>query len=371
MSDVQPAPPYEEALLAEKTREVLLAKRARANAEKLFNAEAFTPPPFYTSLQDELLLPDEPIDWTVEGLHVVGSNTSITAGYKTGKTTLMLNLIKSLADGQEFLGAHAVRELSGNIGLLNFEVQPTTLLRNVRDIGISNTKKVAHVGLRGRRFDIMDDAVYEWLVGWARVCEVEVLILDPFSGAYRGEENSNSEVAAWTRRVDELKEETGISDLFLPVHTGRMEQVAGAERARGATKLDDWIDHRWVLARGKVEDGAQRYFNAEGRDIDYGEEKELAFDRANNALSYSIFGGTRRNKATDTMKAEIKLYVSTNPGCGKKDIYEDPSVHGGTDKIKAMIETMVKEGEIVRRDRATGGGWHHFSDDPTATAAGL
>ncbi len=54
----------------------------------------------------------------------------------------------------------------------------------------------------------------------------------------------------------------------MPTHTGRAAMDVGSERARGATRLDDWADVRWLLTRGTGEDIDNRYFRATGRDVE-------------------------------------------------------------------------------------------------------
>jgi hypothetical protein len=74
-----------------------------------------------------------------------------------------------------------------------------------------------------------------------------------------GDENSNSDVGVFLDQLDIIKERAGVSNLILPVHTGRAQEQ-GIDRARGATRLDDWADVRWLLK--KTEDG--RFFQLTG-----------------------------------------------------------------------------------------------------------
>jgi hypothetical protein len=301
----------------------------------------FTPPPSSDDLEAELAEPDPEIEWTIEGLHSVGSNTTITAGFKVGKTTFMMNLTRALADQEPFLGRHDVRSLDGRIAYWNFEVDQAQMKRNFRDMGIKKAANVWHLPLRGRHLNLMDEAAYEWALAEMRRKEIEVWILDPWSGCYYGDENDNSQINAFTKRLDEFKEQAGIKDLFIPIHTGRYVEE-GSERARGGAKIDDWTDNRWVLSKSTTDES--RWIKAEGRRIEL-PNSELIYDRSNNGLTYSGFSGTKDQKTAKTLREKVYEFIRDNPGCPISDI-ENNVVGKGEDvrkAAKALIGTCDVE----------------------------
>lgn len=334
--------PFENEVKKATSRE-LVYREARRRAKQIEGQSLFTPP-LVLDLADELEEPDPEIEWTIENLHSVGGNTTITAGFKTGKSTMMRNLLKSLVDHEPFLGSHEVRELSGRVAYFNYEIEQVQMKRDLRDMGIRNPRRVSPVHLRGMHFDLMEDVTFEWAVGELKRNEIEVLILDPFSGAFYGDENSNSEINAFTKRLDELKKQAGVLDLFMPAHTGRYVEE-GNERARGGAKLDDWTDNRWVIARHS--ETGDRYFKAEGRRVEQA-ERELRFDRTTNTLTYSSFTGSRKEKADASIQADILVYVTANPGCSQNDIVA--AAKGNRVKTIAALKRLVNEYEIERRD---------------------
>jgi hypothetical protein len=303
----------------------------------------FTPPTFVDDLESELRAPDPEIEWTIEGLHGVGGNTTITAGFKVGKTTFVSNLVKVLADQEKFLGSHDVRALSGRIAYWNFEVEQAQMKRNFRDLGIKKASNIFHLPLRGHHLDLMDDAAYAWALSEMKRQEIEVWVLDPFSGAYYGDENDNSQINAFTKRLDEFKREAGIIDLFMPVHTGRYVEE-GNERARGGAKVDDWTDNRWVLA--KHSDTGDRYFKAEGRRVEQ-QERELHYRREDNSLTYSAFAGTRRQKAGHVIKGHVLDFIDAHPGCSGRDI--ESAVGGKADTVRAAVRELVAHLDVEVR----------------------
>src|SRR5688500_7682528 len=59
--------------------------------------------PRFQLLADWLLQPDPPMHWLIDGWMLVGSRALAFAQYKAGKTTLVGNTVRSLADGDPFL----------------------------------------------------------------------------------------------------------------------------------------------------------------------------------------------------------------------------------------------------------------------------
>lgn len=331
---------WEQRVEEQKNRTLIrLEGDARARQER--SSGLFQPPSFADDLETELLQADPEIQWSIDALHAVGGNTTITAGFKVGKTTFVMNLIRALADQEPFLGAHEVRALEGRIAYWNFEVEPAQMKRTFREMKLKKGANVWHLPLRGHTLDLMDDAAYGWALAEMRRQEIEVWILDPFSGAYFGDENDNSQINLFTKRLDEFKREAGIRDLFMPVHTGRYVEE-GNERARGGAKLDDWADSRWVLA--KHAETGDRYFRAEGRRIEQ-EERELHYRRDDNTLSYSAFAGTRKQKSGNVLRGELLAFISANPGCSKGSI--EAGVHGGAPAIREELRRLVAGLDVV------------------------
>lgn len=349
---------YERAVRAATSRE-LINREARRRAKQLEGQALFTPPAF-SILADELDEPDPVVEWTIEGLHAVGTNSTITAGYKTGKSTLMRNLVKALVDGEPFLGEHAVRALTGRIAYFNYEIEQVQMKRDLRDMGIVHSERIVMVHLRGTHLDLMDDITFEHVASQLKAQEVEALILDPYSGAYYGDENDNSEVNAFTKRLDELKRVAGVSDLFMPAHTGRGEGTE--ERARGAAKLDDWTDNRWVLVRDA--ETSSRYFKAEGRRVEQA-ERELTFDRVTNALAYSG-AGSRKDRVVSSTKTKILNLVALKPGCTTNDIIT--AVGGNKDATRKVLKKLIDELQIDTRPASRGAIAHYV---PGAAPTGM
>ena len=249
-------------------------------------------------------------------LHRVGYNTTITGPYKVGKTTFSGNLVRSLVDGDTFLDRFAVVPPTGRVGFLNYELDEQDFLEWLDAIGIRKTDQVAPLNLRGRPFTLADPRYQDEFVAWARDMAVEVLFLDPFRRAFMGfgEENSNDDVNRFTATVDELKVRADIRDVFLTVHTGRVQHAAGEERGRGATALDDWADQRWVLTK----DAQQQRFMYSDERLAYVPEFQLVYDLATRRLTAE--DGNRSDAAADKTLAQVVALLTASPGMKRGDI---------------------------------------------------
>lgn len=294
-------------LLRESAREYVRGVRARAE---------FVAPAARLSLRDELALPDPPLPWTVERLWVAGSNVTLVAMYKTGKTVFHLNLARALVDNEPFLGAFQTRPLAGRVGIVNAELDEALWRDWARRIGMRNLDRASVLHLRGYRVDVATDVGREWLAAWCREREIEVLLLDPLARLQYGDENSASDIKRWTDSVDVLKREAGVIDAHVAVHAGRIsERLEEGElpRARGSSRIDDWPDALWMLLREGREVDAPRYLAVEGRRVSL-EETELAYDVETLRLELVHVGGTSRRNARDLRGVERVVGILTERG---------------------------------------------------------
>lgn len=293
--------------------------RVRRQATRLLDEEEATAqlilPPATGNLAAELALAKPTPTYTVAELHPAGANVIFVAAFKVGKTTLLNNLSASLVDGEPFLGRFDVGPLAGNVAVWNLEVSAWQYEAWARPLGIKNADRIWPLHLRGAHVPLTTKAGQDFAVRWLEEHNVAVWILDPFARAYSGEENSNSEVGRFLDALDIVKNRAGVRDLVMAVHSGRAEMAEGAERARGATRLDDWADARWLYSRTGRIDGP-RFFAAEGRDVSVG-EFEVMFDPV--TLKLTAQRGTRKDHRDRQSTLKLLSIVSASPGISKSD----------------------------------------------------
>jgi hypothetical protein len=271
------------------------ARRLLASARE---SDRFVLPSAGSTLADDLAVEASPVRWRVEQLHSSGGNTLLVAQHKAGKTTLALNLARSLADGVPFLGHFEVEPLTGGrVAFFNYELHADMFREWTRDIEVEHPERIAPpLHLRGHRLPFWEDRERERVANWLRRNKVEVLIVDPAARAWSGlvdNENDNTQVGRFTDALDELKEAAGVADLVLATHTGRARAEENEERSRGATRLEDWMDAGWYLT--KDAEGV-RSLRAMGRDVEV-EAITLRYNSITRRLRTS--GQTRREHRTE------------------------------------------------------------------------
>ncbi len=334
-------------ILRQYARDAASRKLAQRQASLLWT------PPESRSGAAELALPDDPLVYTIEGMHVLGHNSLLAAQFKAGKTTLMLNLVRSLADGVPFLG-HAVRAPAGRIALWNYEVDDRQYRQWFRRIGLVHPERVELLHLRGRSMPLHTKLVRQWSIDSLRDKGITVWVMDPAARAILGwpgareTENSNTAVAEFLDTLDQIKYEAGVHDLFVAHHTGRASHAAGQEHGRGATRWDDWPDVRQVLI--KKEDGS-RYFYANGRGVDVAEVR-LAIDPE--TLRLTVAGGSRQqDRGREDALRVVDAVEAIGDGHTKAEVKKAMSgvANGRKDAALALAET---EGliEVMQEGRA-------------------
>lgn len=315
----------------------LAGLRASTEAKELFAAEQhaklWKPPVSVGSLADELALPIPEQRWRIKGFLPAEGNAVLAATRKSGKTTVTINLIKSLVDHEPFLGRFECSPLDGTVAAFNYEVSADQYRQWLRDAAIANTSQVFLLHLRGERLPIADPSVRSWIVRWLKDRNVRVWILDPYARAALGivtNENDNAMAGVFLDHLDVIKAEAGVTEIVLPAHTGKTRAEAGQESARGAQRLEDWPDALWYLV--KDTDTGQRFLRAEGRDVDHPEEL-LTYDQTTRALH---LGGWDRRTTKLRKEAEtVVQFITDHTGCTKNDIRLGLNI--GVGKINKLL----------------------------------
>ena len=150
--------------------------------------------------------------------------------------------------------------------------------------------------------------------------------------------------------------EAGVSELVLTAHMGRQGQEHGAEHVRGASRLDDWADARWLLT--KDEDDV-RYFRAHGRGIDVA-ECALVYDEHTGRLSLGV--GDRTIVAGNAQVAEVVRIVTENDGINSTGIELAMTTSSTRSRRYAAIKRAEREGHIYSEQSGTSKLWHLTRD---------
>ncbi|MCK0516980.1 AAA family ATPase [Williamsia sp. DF01-3] len=308
---------------------------AASNAHLL---EAITPP---QRLDDFLAVPDEPTKYRIDGLFPIGGRIMLSAQYKAGKTTAVGNLIRSLADGDPFLGKFATTPVR-KVTLLDNELDARTLRSWLRDQGVQNTTAAAVEAMRGKvgTFNIIDPEIR---ARWAEVLHgTDFLILDvlrPVLDALGLDENRDA--GRFLVAFDALLAEAGIPEGAIIHHMGHT-----GERSRGDSRLQDWPDAIWRLVRTDPDDpSSPRYFSAYGRDVEV-PEGQVAYDIRTRNLTYAA--GSRKDAASSEAEGHIKRHLTESPGSSGREIEIALTANPGlTQKaIRDGLKAVISSGEV-------------------------
>ena len=323
--------------------------RVRREAKRRLDAEerpVIEYPPV-KSLATLLGEPDTPTRYRIESVAPEGGRVMLSAQYKAGKTTLVGNLLRSLADGDPFLGAFTVNTYAEHAVLIDNEMSENTLRRWLRAQNIDNTSAVADViSLRGKvsTFNLLDDQCRAESVTRLRDLGCDYLILDclrPVLDALGLDENRDA--GQFLVAFDALIAEAGICDTATVQHIGHAN-----ERARGDSRLQDWPNTIWRLVRETDEPDSPRFFSAYGRDVDV-HEGRLSFDPNTRRLTYAE--GSRRDAKTEAAQlAVIEFLTTAGEPLSKAAIERDLGGEHSQKAIRDGVAAAVKDRLVTVTD---------------------
>lgn len=298
-----------------------------------------------------LARPRNPVTYRVGGLLRTGGRVVLSAQFKSGKSVMMGNLLRSLADGDPFLGVFTVAVPAGRIALVDDELDEDTLQDWLQQQGIRNLDKIDVISLRGRvaTFDLTNEALRAQWAANLKEANCGFLIFDclrPVLDAIGLSEDKES--GPFLVALDALALEAGITEMAVVHHMGH-----AAERSRGDSRLRDWPDAEWKIVReNRDEDdpAAPRYFSAFGRDVDI---KEGRLELTGKRLEFKA--GERRQKGRSKAEPdripvepaiEDVLRSSTKP-LSKSQIELALRTEGHAQKpIRDALERLIEGGLI-------------------------
>lgn len=246
--------------------------RVQREARRMLAAEerpaAAAPEP--ETLADLLASPPDEVTWRVRDWLPAGGRAVLSAQYKSGKTTMVGNLLRCLVDGDPWLGRWQVEPVAGRVVVLDLEMSRGQLRGWLGDQRIRGADRVVVVPLRGAAasLDLLDPAT---LTQWAqrlRSWDASVVVLDclrPLMDALGLDESRDA--GRLLTALDELLRVAQVPEALVVHHMGHT-----SERARGDSRIRDWPDVEWRLVRQDDDPASPRYVSAYGRDVDQREQ---------------------------------------------------------------------------------------------------
>lgn len=333
--------------------------------------------PALISLVELLDMPEVVAKYRIEGVLVMGAKIILAAQKKTGKTTMTINLVRSLVDGTPFLGHFNVTPLEEGESLVIFDTEmPTMQLREwLKDAGIKNTHKVHAIPLRGQTqaFRVATPKIRKHWADQLKAVNAKIVIVDPLGpvlNAHEADENSNTDVSRVLVALDALMLEADLSNLIITHHMGH-----NGERSRGASKLGDWPDAEWWMLWGdRPEGGRGVFFKAYGRDVNQGEAL-LDYDQGTRRLTIVGDGNPFSNGTVSRAGVKDKLHgdaimtaVTDKPGILTTELKTATGLSG--ENFTKVTKSMITVGRIYTVD-GKGMSKHWFAGPkPADDAAG-
>ena len=234
-----------------KVEDTILARRAREEAERRLAEFAADEVELPLALSgDELSKHASGVQqWVIDQLLAPGQSALLAAQKKSGKTTLVLNLIHSLTTGQPFLGEYRPARPM-RVGYFDMELGLVMANSYVEQIGIPR-EQLVYVDLLGqaRMLDTRTDALRNKWARRLRELEVDAIVIDPVSpiaSAAGLDENATTGIRQLLDSFNTLARSAGcICGPIVVHHAGHAE----AGRGRGSSAFGDWPGAEWNLQK--------------------------------------------------------------------------------------------------------------------------
>lgn len=333
----------------------LILKRASREADRLLRNESWVEPDDGWSLAEARRDPPSPVRQVIHKLLPEGI-TILAAQFKSGKTTLGIDMASCLLAGEDFLESFEVDELAGNVGYWNMEVDESQMYEwQDRRVG-AGAERFFTAHLRGKRMDLLSDVTAEWAVKWLTNRDVDVWFLDPM-GRMLDDENNASEFNRWFQALEQIVTEAKVRATLIIHHSGHAD--AGMHdaipRARGSSAMlgntDANINYRHGGDLGQAPPDSRRYLSAFGRGVDV-PEMTLEFDR-NSGQLYEIASASGREG--DRLERGIDRAVAAVEDAGNWVLNKTrlKNAMGGSNTGKdAVIEEAIRSGRLIARSDA-------------------
>lgn len=299
--------------------------------------------------------PDVEQAYVIEPIMSSGANVLLSAHRKTGKTTLILNLLRSLLDGEPFLGSMEVHQRKGMILFLNYEMIEDQIKNWVKKQDIKHADDLAFWQLKGKRLHFWEREVAEEISDFCREHGVWCIIIDTQILSMRGlvsSEDKSMEVADYQGALDELKIMSGVEVMLLVHHEGKDKERG----SRGSTRIEDWPEAIWRLEKKPdrtrvLKLDSIRYYDS--RDA-LPEELVLTFDKEHDRLFWDGASAVE-HKAEEEQRRDLRAIYTWTAAQGRpptrNELKTKNIVKGNHDWRREKLERYERQQLVIEVDR--------------------
>lgn len=274
-----------------------------------------------------------------------------------GKTTMLANLARDLLEGTPFLGERPVRQVGGRVALLSYEMDAAELIDWCRSAGVDLTRLVV-LDLRDVPNPLCEPFEREVLAMALDALEVEIIMVDTFGRAFTGDsQDSASDVTPWFAMLNEFtRTKVRAKEWIVAAHAGWTDG-----RGRGSSALHDAPDAVLIYKRDRdTETRTLRVDKFRGRDP----MPEVAVTMDPDTLRLTSEVATTRSQ---THAAGVVAYVAENPACSSRQVRS--GVPGNEKSVADALDSLVRQGVIVRTPGPRNSWLHHLANASGATGA--
>ena len=311
--------------------------------------------------------------WVVDQVLARGAVLGLFAERKAGKTTTVVDLVRSVLGGDKFLGRFAVSlPADAEVVLFDTEMTLSSLHRQYQRAGVEHLDRLNLRPLRGRErsLDVRNEAVRNrWREQIAPGSLIAVDCLYSLFGALGVSENSD-EVVSVLAGLRSLATECDAAGLVVVHHLGKDPDKG----ARGHSSLEGFPD---AIARIEL-DGpptaeTPRVFSAYGRDVSI----DAGVLTLGDDHRLTIGGNPRVERITAAHHADDEAtwhLIDKHPGLSMRGLANLPVEARGKlsrDRIREAVERLALINRIVNKGTLAAPEWHAVERvDPCLMIAG-
>jgi hypothetical protein len=299
-------------------------------------------------LPDVWDLPEEDIDFLIDGWLARGTVNMLSGESGSGKSSVALKMCHCVVTGESFAGFATQR---GPAAYFDGE-QPRNLIRE-KYVRFSIARGVQYWGApwAGPPPALSSPIVMEYVVE----CEPKPLIVvDSFVKLHPGDENSSTETRAYMDQARALAN-LGACVVFLH-HTGKADT---AKTYRGSSDIPASLDAGWLVTNlgesGRLDKLLLKNFKA---------RFSLTREAVIRYVDGDFLGDDRPQAASLTVADRLTGLLRENPGARLKE-FERLAASSGISRSRAMsfLHDGVRLGQIRRETGANNAKLHYLQED--------
>jgi hypothetical protein len=278
------------------------------------------------------------VEWTVEDLLIRGGLSIVASKPKVGKSTLIRQMLSSVAKGEYFLGKKSIK---GYALYISLEEPGIMVKKYFKDLGINKDENF--IGVVSDTF--LPPNPISWLESVIQEKNPSLIVIDTI-GHFVGEIDFNDYSKMIKVLTPLLKLARHYKTHITVIHHARKGDGQDGDIILGSTGILSIVDTAIFI---KKDTTGNRIISTQQR---YGTDTEpthLVFNKTSQELS---LGDSKKQNSENELQESILDYLETNSESKKEgEILE--YVGGNTKAFRTLLRKLVSENRIVKIGRGT------------------